>query len=129
MNIKEPSNDSATEALWTTPVLGAASLVAIVSASCCVLPIGLSIAGLGGTWLTVLEPFVAYRSIILIGVGLVLVMTWARLIRRRDRCDKRLKAARIFATFCTVVFIAALSVPLWEPDAVRAMLSYWRGSW
>ena len=128
MTFEEQSKDQATEPVWTAPVLGVASLLAIASASCCVLPIGLSIAGLGGTWLTVLGPFVAYRSIILIGVVCVLVVAWARLIKRRDGCAGRRKAALIFATFCTFFFLIALSAPLWEQDAVRAMLSYWRGS-
>jgi len=43
-------------------VLGIATLLALLSASCCVLPIGLAIVGLGGAWLAVLGPFVAYRG-------------------------------------------------------------------
>ena len=128
MSFEEQSERQAAGPVWATPLLGVASLLAIASASCCVLPIGRSIAGLGGTWLTVLGPFVAYRSIILIGVGLVLVVAWARLIKRRDGCAGRRKVALIFATFCTLVFLIAFSAPLWEQNAVQAMLSYWRGS-
>lgn len=128
MSLEEQSNDKANGPFWATPLLGVASLMAIVSASCCVLPIGLSIAGLGGTWLTVLGPFVAYRSIILVGVGLVLVIAWVRLVKRRDSCARRRRTAFTLATFCSVVFLIALSAPLWEQDATRAMLSYWRGS-
>lgn len=128
MSLEEQSERQATGPVWATPLLGIASLMAIASASCCVLPIGLSIAGLGGIWLTVLGPFVAYRSIILIGVGLVLVVAWARLVKRPNGCSRRRRTALTFATFCTVVFLIALSAPLWEQDAVQAMLSYWRGS-
>lgn len=128
MSLEEQSERQATEPVWATPLLGLASLMAIASASCCVIPIGLSIAGLGGTWLTVLGPFVAYRSIILVGVGLVLVVAWVRLISRRDGCARRRRTAFAFAAFCTVVLLVALSAPLWEQDAARAMLSYWRGS-
>ena len=49
-----------------------AALLALLSASCCVLPIGLSIIGLGGTWLTMLGPFVAYRGFILVAVAIAL---------------------------------------------------------
>lgn len=35
-------------------IIGGAGLLVLLSASCCVLPIGLSIIGLGGTWLTML---------------------------------------------------------------------------
>ena len=40
-------------------VVGFAALLALLSVSCCILPIGLSIIGLGGVWLAVLGPFVA----------------------------------------------------------------------
>ena len=52
-------------------LIGGAGFLALLSASCCVLPIGLSIIGLGGTWLTMLGPFVAYRVEILVVVGLI----------------------------------------------------------
>lgn len=128
MNIEEQSEHQATGPVWAIPMLAVASLMVIVSASCCVIPIGLSIVGLGGTWLAVLGPFVAYRSIIQIGVGLVLIFAWARLIKRRDGCTRRQRMTLTFATFCTVVFLIALSAPLWEQDAAQAMLSYWRRS-
>ncbi|MDH3669088.1 MAG: hypothetical protein OEN23_19410, partial [Paracoccaceae bacterium] len=41
--------------------VGAAAMIALLSATCCVLPIGLARLGAGGSWLTILEPFVAYR--------------------------------------------------------------------
>ena len=128
MSFEEQRKDQATGPVWATPLLGVASFMAIVSASCCVLPIGLSIVGLGGTWLAVLGPFVAYRSIILIGVGLILVLAWARLVTRRNGGARRRITALILAAFCTAVFLIALSAPLWEQDAAKAMLSYWRGA-
>ena len=128
MNIEEQSKDQVTGPTWATPMLGIASLLAIVSASCCVLPIGLSLAGMGGTLLAVLGPFVAYRSIILIGVGLVLVVAWLRLIGRRDGFAMRRRTPFIVAASCTAVFLVAGSAPLWEQNAVQAMLLYWRGS-
>ena len=83
--------------------------------------------GLGGTWLAVLGTFVAYRSIILFGVGVVLVIAWARLISRRNGCAKRQRTALILSTFCSVAFVIALSAPFWEQEALQAMLTHWRG--
>ena len=40
-----------------------AALMALMSASCCVLPIGLSILGLGGAWLTMRGPFAALGGV------------------------------------------------------------------
>ena len=106
-------------------MLGLASVLAVLSASCCVLPIGLSILGFGGTWLTVLEPFVAYRSIILGGIGCILILAWASFLLRRKRCVERKNAAFILTVSCSVLFLVAVSAPLWERDATRAMWTYW----
>ncbi len=128
MIVEEQNEDRTPSPIWATPMLGVASFIAIASASCCVLPMGLTIAGLGGTWLTALGPFVAYRPFILVGVGLVLGVAWTLLFIRRSGCARRRKTTLAFATFCTVAFLIALSAPLWEQDVLRAMLSYWRRS-
>ena len=70
-------------------LIGGAGLLALLSASCCVLPIGLSIIGLGGTWLVMLGPFVEYRIEILVVVGLVLAWGWLRLWRRWQCASRR----------------------------------------
>ena len=127
MSFEEQTEGHTSGPVWATPMLGVATLLAIASASCCVLPIGLSLMGLGGTWLAVLGPFVAYRSMILIGVGIVLIFIWARLMRRRESCIRRRRTARIFAGFCSAVFLVAVSTPLWEQGAMQAMLVHWRG--
>lgn len=117
--------DRQSEPVWTAPALGLASVLAVLSASCCALPIGLSILGLGGTWLTLLGPFVVYRSIILVGIGGVLVLVWASLILHRKRCVMRKKAAVILAITCSVLFLVAAAAPLWERNVTRAMWTYW----
>lgn len=127
MSVKEQTKGCASEPLWATPLLGVATLLAIASASCCVLPIGLSLMGLGGTWLAVLGPFAAYRSMILISVGAVLIFVWARLMKRRESCARRRRTALSLAGFCSAVFLIAVSTPLWEQDAMQAMLVHWRG--
>ena len=105
-------------------VVGFAALLALLSASCCILPIGLSIIGLGGVWLAVLGPFVAYRSAILVAVGLVLLWAWFRLIRR-SRCGVRNPGAVVLAAFASLSFVVAASSPVWEEDAARVMMGVW----
>ncbi|MCY4397572.1 MAG: mercuric transporter MerT family protein [Rhodospirillaceae bacterium] len=106
-------------------VVGLAALLALLSASCCVLPIALSIIGLGGAWLAVLGPFVAYRMAILVGVGLVLVWAWFRILRRR-RSGSRQGGAVALATVATLSFVLAAASPAWEGDAVRILMDAWR---
>ena len=88
------------------------------------LPIGLSIIGLGGAWLAVLGPFVAYRSAILVAVGLVLLWAWFRLIRR-SRCGVRNPGAVVLAAFASLSFVVAASSPVWEEDVARVMMGVW----
>ena len=113
------------EANWDRPVLVVAAFFALLSTSCCVLPIGLAVLGFGGSWLAFLGPFVAYRSLILTAIGLVLIVAWGRLLFRRNPCVRR-KASTVFLTSAsTALFITALSAPLWEQEAARAMWTYW----
>ena len=106
-------------------VIGGAGMLALLSASCCVLPIGLSIIGLGGTWLTMLGPFVAYRVEILVVVGLVLVWGWFWLWRRWS-CASRRRSTMVTLGFTTLAFGLAASSPLWEEHASRTMWSLWQ---
>lgn len=114
------------EPAWTTPALGLASLLAVAASSCCVLPIGLTILGLGGTWLTVLGPFAEQRDIILVGVGVALTAAWGTLFFRPGVRRQRRRASVILTLVCTMTFAAAVTAPLWERDAIRAMWSYWK---
>ena len=104
--------------------MGLAALLALLSASCCVLPIGLSIVGLGGAWVAVLGPFVAYRSAILLAVGLVLLWAWFRLIRHSG-CSGRTRGAVAMAALASLSFVVAASSPLWEEEAARVMWGVW----
>ena len=108
-------------------VIGGAGLLALLSASCCVLPIGLSIIGLGGTWLTMLGPFVAYRIEILVVVGLVLAWGWLRLLRRWN-CASRKRSTLFILGLTTLAFALAASSPLREEEAARTMFALWRQS-
>ena len=106
-------------------LIGSAGLLALLSASCCVLPIGLAIIGLGGTWLVMLGPFVEYRIGILVLVGLVLTWAWFRLWRRWQ-CASRKRSTLVLLGFTTLAFILAASSPLWEEDAARTMFALFR---
>ena len=106
-------------------LISGAGLLALLSASCCVLPIGLSIIGLGGTWLVMLGPFVEYRIEILVLVGLVLAWGWFRLWRRWQ-CASRRRSTVVLLSFTTLAFILAASSPLWEEDAARTMFALFR---
>ena len=106
-------------------LIGGAGLLALLSASCCVLPIGLSIIGLGGTWLVMLGPFVEYRIEILVVVGLVMAWGWLRLWRRWQ-CASRRRSTVVLLSFTTLAFLLAASSPLWEEDAARTMFALFR---
>jgi len=107
--------------------LPASTVLALLSASCCVLPIGLSILGLGGTWLMVLEPFVAYRAALLTFVAVVLLLSWWRILRP-PACARRKSSAMIWAGIATGAFAVAATSPLWEGHANRYMWALWRST-
>ena len=108
-------------------VMPLAALVALLSASCCVLPIGLSIVGLGGTWLTMLGPFIAYRGFILVAVAISLIWAWYRVIWPRT-CARRRLSAMVWASLATIAFLSALSSPYWEASAQQFMWDLWRST-
>ena len=101
-------------------VVTGAGFLALLAGSCCVLPIALAIVGLGGSWLSILDPLVAYRSFILVGVAAVLIWAWYR-IWHRGRAGLTRRGSVSIAGFATIAFIAALSAPLWEQDVARSM--------
>jgi mercuric ion transport protein len=122
------NQETATEtSLPVRLVMPFAALLALLTASCCVLPIGLSIIGLGGSWLTMLGPFIAYRGFILAVVALALVWAWYRVLRPKS-CAMPKRSAIIWTTVATVAFFAALSSPLWEGSAQRFMWDLWRST-
>ncbi|MDZ7904789.1 MAG: hypothetical protein U5N55_02730 [Cypionkella sp.] len=106
-------------------MIGGAGILALLSASCCVLPIGLSIIGLGGAWLGLLGPFVAYRPVILVVVGGILLWATLRLIRRPP-CKGQRRGTFLILGFAVLAFTASASAPLWEGAAQRAMWALWQ---
>jgi mercuric ion transport protein len=73
-------------------LLGGAGALA-ASAACCVLPLGLGLAGLGGAWLGALGPIAELRPALLGVAALALVLGWALALRRR-RCEAGVCATR-----------------------------------
>lgn len=106
-------------------MIGGAGVLALLSASCCVLPIGLSILGLGGAWLGLLGPFVAYRLAILVLVGGILLWATLRLIRRPP-CKGRRAGTFLTLGSSVLAFAASATAPLWEVTAQRAMWALWQ---
>ncbi len=121
---QQPESDSGSAAGLLMPF---AALLALLSASCCVLPIGLSILGLGGAWLTMLGPFIAYRDFILFGVAIALVLAWYRVLRRKP-CVTRRRSTVVWTTVASIAFLVALSSPIWEASAQRFMWDLWRST-
>lgn len=105
-------------------LVGGSSLVAILSASCCVLPIGLTILGLGGTWLTFLGPFVAHRTEILIAATVIVAVAWLWFFKTR-RAKERYSKGLVLTLIATLSLGVAASAPLWEQQAMRALFAYW----
>ena len=103
-------------------VVGLAALTALLSASCCVLPIGLSIIGLGGSWLAVLGPFALYRVPILVAVGAVVFWAWLRIVRR-SRCAGWKRAPVGLAAFASLALITSASSAIWEEAVTNMMWS------
>lgn len=115
------SNPLALGASWLA-TLGAAGagVLALLSASCCVLPLTLGLVGLGGSWLTVLSPLVAWRTPILLGAAMVLALVWALLLRRGlGRAQPRAIAV---ATLASASLLLAATAPAWELKAQGALI-------
>ncbi|GAB5377876.1 MAG: hypothetical protein AcusKO_43380 [Acuticoccus sp.] len=96
-------------------LVGGSSLLAIVSASCCVLPIGLTILGLGGTWLTFLGPLVAHRTEILIVAALIVAVAWFWFFKVRQATGRYPKGL-VLTFIATLSLGVAASAPLWEQE-------------
>ena len=89
------------------------------------LPIGLSLIGLGGAWLTLLGPFVTWRVPILLVLAPLLAWAWFGLLRP-GACKARRRRDLTLATAATLAFLIAASAPLWQAWAEAAMWSLWQ---
>lgn len=65
-----------------------ASVVAGIGASvCCVLPLVLVVAGIGGSWLATLRAFEPYRPIFVIAAVVALVFAMRGIFRKAQACE------------------------------------------
>jgi mercuric ion transport protein len=120
MNAKNLSGTDDAQARWTAPLVGSAAILALLSASCCVLPIALSILGLGGAWLSFLGPFVQYRPPILIVVFAVVGWGWFWSLTRHST-----RLSFVLLVFATLSLAAAMTAPQWERPVSQALWTYW----
>lgn len=125
MDSGSTTDASTAEGVGSRVMLGLATVFALFSATCCVLPIGLSIIGIGGAWLTVFAPFIEYRAPILVFVAVIVGIAWFRLIRRY-RGGQVKKSALVLTVCATLALLASASAPYWEGDATRALWAIWR---
>lgn len=95
-----------------TAILGAtfaslvASIGALFAASCCALPLALSVAGIGGAWLAGLTELFLYRNFFLAAAAGAMAAAWVVLLWRRQgvcREDSACSApTRPWVTYCTL---------------------------
>lgn len=108
-------------------LIDGAGALALLSASCCILPIGVSIIGLGGAWLTWLAPLIAHRGPILIGVAVAVLWGRYRVLRPRA-CAARKRSSPIWTSLATIAFIVSPASPYWEGSAEGFMWDLWRAN-
>ena len=100
------------------------ALLAFLSASCCILPIGLTIVGFGGAWLAILGPLVAYRETILIIVSVLVAFLWFRIWATGDRPVRQRRGIAMVSVLSLVVGIA-WTAPLWELGVTSVLINVW----
>ena len=104
--------------------LAGTAVVALLSASCCIIPIGLAMVGLGGAWLSFLVPFAAHRELILFVVSLVVGYLWLRMLRRKGKTPHGRLGATMAVT-ASLAVVLAWSAPLWEAKISAVLLDIW----
>jgi len=111
--------DNAT-ARWALPAIVSAAILALMSASCCILPIAFSILGVGGASLTMLGPFVKYRVVILAFASVIIALGWFWYLTTHA---SRLSLA--FLLFATLSLALAITAPQWEGPVSQVLWTYW----
>jgi hypothetical protein len=88
-----------------------------------VLPVVLTMAGLGGSWLAVLGIFVAWSWYLLAGAGAVIGAAWIVALTWRAR-----PRVHVLLGVATVFFAAAVLTVVYEVEINRFVLAMWRGA-
>lgn len=104
---------------------------AVAASSCCVLPLALSVAGLGGSWIAGIGGFGTYQPWLLSAAGAALVVGWLAVLRRRwagcaagSRCGGATQARLVhwFMGASTLLFLIAAAWAWIEPVLMTALL-------
>lgn len=104
------------------PGLGlAATGAALLGVSCCVLPIALSLVGLGGAWLSHLAIFVTVGPYLLAGASIAVAAGWWIATRRRP---SQLGLAAL--GIATIGLTLAGLIRMYELDLNRYLASLWK---
>ena len=120
MNIRHSSTNSSLDSSVGNIGLGAAALLALFAASCYSIPLALTIVDLGGAWLSILGPFVAYHGLILLAVTLVVLVIWWGVWRAGTQ-----RRGVIMAGAVTAAAVLGWSAPLWEWEVAGVLMKYW----
>jgi mercuric ion transport protein len=113
-----------------------AAVAALASAACCVLPVALTVAGLGGAWLAHLAILARFEPALLGAALLALAAAWLWLLRQTllpatdGACGCRARPgwpAVSFLGAATMLGMVAVARPWWEGPALRALWTVWTG--
>lgn len=126
MSVNQTNQDAAPKPVGRPIALSMVSAFAVLSASCCVIPIALTVVGLGGAWLSVLGPFVVYRVPILLVATLALGVLLGLDIRRRFNEKSTGKPVGLMVVSALVLL--AWTAPQWEYELSGWLLDLWRAS-
>lgn len=67
--------------------LGAGVVAGLGASVCCVLPLVLVMAGLGGSWLSTLTAFAPYRPIFVAGAAVALFLAYRGIFAKAEVCE------------------------------------------
>jgi hypothetical protein len=114
-----------------------AAVAALASAARCVLPLALTVAGLGGARLAHLEVLARFEPALLGAALLSLAAAWFWLLRQAllpatdGACGCRTQPgwpAFSLLSGATLLGLLAMARPWWEGPALRALWTVWTGS-
>jgi len=81
-----PTDGRAGEARSAGVPLAAGGIAGVLASFCCVGPLVLVLAGVGGAWVSALQAFEPYRPFFLGAAALALAFAWRRIYRPAAQC-------------------------------------------
>jgi mercuric ion transport protein len=85
--VTAPTDGRAGEARSVGVPLAAGGVAGVLASFCCVGPLVLVLAGVGGASVSVLQAFEPYRPLFLGAAALALAFAWGRIYRRAAQCS------------------------------------------